>query len=263
MQNLFLPSIHALWIGNTLGKMASCCLSSFAKQGHQVYLHTYGEIEDLPKGVIICDANQIVPKQNIIRHNATGSYALFSDIFRYELLKHIDNGIYVDCDVYCLKPLTIPEHGYLLGFEDDTKINGAILALPKDSALLQKLIEISHDESFIPLWYPKRKQRRLKLKKMFGMAKHIADMPWGAIGPEAITYFAQQYKILDYVQDIDILYPVHYTCVKHLMNGNLNIDDITTKRTLCIHLYNEALRKFDLEQIDRHSVLAKMFNNEI
>ncbi|WLF83016.1 galactosyltransferase Lgt5 [Moraxella sp. ZY210820] len=263
MQNLSLPSIHALWIGDTLGRISSCCLSSFVKQGHQVYLHTYGEIKDLPKGVIICDANHIIPKQNIIRHNATGSYALFSDIFRYELLKHIDHGIYVDCDVYCIKPLIIPEHGYLLGFEDDSKINGAILALPKESVLLQKLIEISHDENFIPLWYPKKKQRRLKFKKMLGMAKHIADMPWGAIGPEAITYFVQQNKILHYVQDIDILYPVHYTCIKHLINGNLDIADITTKRTLCVHLYNEVLRKIDLEKIDEQSVLAKMLNNEI
>src|SRR5690606_2869061 len=101
-------------------------------RGHSVFLHTYNEIEDLPQGVVILDANLIIPKNKIIKHKKTGSYALFSDIFRYELLKKID-GLYVDCDVYCLKPIEKPESGYLLSFEDDKLINGAVLALPKDS----------------------------------------------------------------------------------------------------------------------------------
>lgn len=262
MSNTILPTIHALWIGNQLGSISRCCLSSFVKQGHQVYLHTYGDIQDLPQGITITDANNIIPQNEIIRHKSTGSYALFSDIFRYELLKRVD-GIYVDCDVYCLKPLTIPEHGYLLGYEDDHKINGAVLALPKDSELLNKLIDISHDPSFIPPWYAQKTQKRLKRKKFFGLAKHISDMPWGVIGPEAITYYAKHFNVDKFAQSIDIFYPVHYDCINHLLNPRLSIQDITTQHSLCIHLYNEKLKHCDPTNIDNHSVLYNMIHNNI
>jgi hypothetical protein len=132
--------------------------------GHTVLLHTYNEIDDLPEGVQCVDANEIIPQDKIFKHNKTGSYALFSDIFRYELLKKV-NGVYVDCDVYCLKPLYIQNRDYLLGYEDDNKINGAVLALPKESELLSKLLNVAYDPFFIPLWYSKSKQRKLKLKK--------------------------------------------------------------------------------------------------
>lgn len=257
-----MPIIHALWIGNHLGSISRCCLSSFVKQGHQVYLHTYGDVQDLPQGVSIVDANNIIPQNEIIRHKATGSYALFSDIFRYELLKRVD-GIYVDCDVYCLKPLIIPEHGYLLGYEDDHKINGAVLALPKDSELLKKLIDISHNPSFIPPWYSKKKQNKLKIKKFFGFAKHISDMPWGVIGPEAITYYTKAFGIDNLTQNIDIFYPVHYDCINHLLNPRLSIQDITTQHSLCIHLYNEKLKHCNPKNIDNHSVLYNMIHNNI
>ena len=252
--NNALPVIHALWIGDTLGQISAACLSSFVKQGHKVHLHAYTSISDVPNGIDVCDANLIIPKEKIIRHEATGSYALFSDIFRYELLRQVD-GIYVDCDVFCLKPITLPEHGYLFGYEDDNKINGAILALPKDSKLLAQLISISHDPSFIPPWYGKKTKRRLAFKKSIGLAKHISKMPWGAIGPEAISYYAKQYQVAHLAQSIDVFYPVHYDCIGHLLNARLSIKDIITPDTVCIHLYNEKLRNIDLSALSKSSPL--------
>lgn len=262
MNNTELPIIHALWVGNKLGAISRCCLSSFVMRGHQVHLHTYSEIEDLPDGVMICDANEIIPSNKIIKHNATGSYALFSDLFRYELLTKVD-GIYVDCDVYCLKPLSIPDSSYMFGYEEDTKINGAILAMPKESALLKNLLESAYDPQFIPPWYSKTKQFRLKIKKIFGLGKTISDMPWGVIGPDAITYYAVQSNLEKFAQPIDIFYPVHHRCISHLTGIGLQIADITSSRTLCIHLYNEMLRGVNLESLDRQSILCKMLENKI
>ena len=60
-----LPIIHALWIGDRLGKISSSCLRSFVLRGHKVLLHTYGEILDLPEGVQCVDANAVIPKNKI------------------------------------------------------------------------------------------------------------------------------------------------------------------------------------------------------
>ncbi|MDQ1209805.1 hypothetical protein QE380_002728 [Acinetobacter baylyi] len=262
MTSANLPVIHALWIGKKLGLISRSCLQSFVMRGHKVHLHTYDEIEDIPSGVVRVDANIIIPSKKIIKHNETGSYALFSDIFRYELMRNVE-GIYVDCDVYCLKPLTIPEHGYLLGFEDDNWINGAVLKIPKDSELLSSLLAAAYDPKFIPPWYSSSKQFKLKTKKILGIGTTIADMPWGVIGPKAITYFVREYNKTDVIQPIDIFYPVHYQCISQLCDSNLDINDITTSRTSAIHLYNEMLRGINLENLEPNSTLARMLRNEI
>ena len=257
-----LPVIHALWIGKKLGDISRCCLSSFVKQGHQVHLHVYAEIEDVPDGVDCVDANKIIPENKIIKHNATGSYALFSDIFRYELMNHVD-GIYVDCDVYCLKPVLIPQHGYLLGFEDDKCVNGAILRVPKDSELLKELLNAAYDPFFVPPWYSRSKQFRLKTKKVLGVGRSLSDMPWGVIGPKAITYYVKQLGLTTMVQPIDVFYPIHYQCISQLWDSNLKVTDITSSRTSCIHLYNEMLKGVDLKNLNSTSILFKLLKNEI
>ena len=256
------PIIHALWIGNKLGIISRSCLNSFIMKGHEVHLHTYGKIEDLPEGITICDARDIVREENIFKHTKSGSYALFSDLFRYELLKKVD-GIYVDCDVYCLEPLSIPSSEYLIGYEEDGRVNGAVLALPKNSELLNKLLLASHDPYFIPPWYSNKKKSRLKMRKKLRLAKKISDMPWGIIGPDAITYYVKQLNLAELIEPIDVFYPVHYKCITQLTDPGLTIKDITSSRTLCIHLYNEILKNCDIPNLDSNSILYKMINNII
>lgn len=259
MQN---TPIHALWIGEKLGRISLCCLTSFVKQGHPVYLHTYGDIQDLPQGITICDANKIVGKEKIFKHKHTGSYAIFADIFRYELLKHV-NGIYVDCDMYCLKPLNIPEHGYLFGLEDDNVINNAVLALPSNSLLLNRLTDIINHKNFIPEWYSDKAKKRLKFKDIIGLSKHISEMNWGVTGPEALTYYANDCQVNLLAQPIDIFYPIHYNRVSQLLTPDLSLNEVITNRTVAVHLYNEKLRQVDLTTLNPDSILAKMLINDI
>ena len=257
-----LPDIHALWVGENLGRLARCCLMSFIQQGHNVVLHVYNDIKDVPSGVKLADANQIINKSKIIKHKKTGSYALFSDIFRYELMKSLKGkGVYVDCDVYCIRPIL--QEDYIVAFEDDNKINGAVLALPENSVVLDHLLKAAYDPYFIPPWYSKNKQLRFKIKKILGFSKHISDMPWGVIGPDAITYFLNELNLNNQVQPIDVFYPVHYQCIHQLIDPDLKIEDVTSSRTVCVHLYNEMLRNIDIDNIDQNSILAKMFRNEI
>lgn len=258
-----LPSINALWIGEKLNPMSIACLTSFVKHGHQVNLYTYGEISNLPPGINALDGSVILDSSKIIKHQKSGSFALFSDIFRYALLSKIKNGIYVDCDVYCLKPLTIPEHGYLLGYENDSYINGAVLALPTDSDMLNTLIELSNQPYFTPEWYSGYDKMRLKIKRLFGYANTLSTMGWGVIGPSAITHYAKKLNITHLVQPVDVLYPIQHHETHKLMDSKLSIDDVITGNSVCVHLYNETMRHVDLTKIDPNCILAKMLRNEI
>lgn len=258
-----LPSINSLWIGKNLGAISSACLHSFLKHGHEVNLYAYDDIADLPNGVKVRDANEIIDKSQIFRHHKRGSYAPFSDVFRYKMLKQIDFGMYVDCDIYCLKPMLLPKHGYLFGYENPSIISNAVLALPKNSQLLNTLIELTSQKYFTPEWYSDYDKFRLKIKRLFGRANTLGKMGWGVTGPSAITHYAKKLNITHLVQPVDVLYPIQHHETHKLMDANLSIDDVITENSVCVHLYNETMRHVDLTKIDPNCILAKMLRNEI
>ena len=254
-----LPTIHTFWIGDTLGPVSRACLSSFITVGHRVILHCYQSPADIPAGVETGDAEQIVPRSLVRPHKQTGSYAAFSDFFRFKLLSLCD-GIYADCDIFCLKALETDD--FLVGFEADNTINGALLALPKDSPLLHDLIGM-FDPDCIPVWLPVRKQRKLRWKKRFGWPVDYTEMPWGTYGPSALTYFIRKAGLLEKVQPRDVFYPVDYRHIDSLFDPDLTISDITTSRTLCIHLYNERLRRRMGQPVPSSSPLGRLLNSNV
>lgn len=249
------PTVHAVWVGNELPLLPRLTLASYVRCGHPVVLHSYKEYDNLPSGVTHENAEKTLPETSIIRHKKSGSLALFSDVFRFRLLQS-GADIYSDCDVFCLKPL--PKSRYLMGYESDDMINGGLLSLPHDSLLLAKMLELTSNPSFIPPWLDSKVQRRYRMRKWLGFPKHIADMPWGSAGPTALTWYSKETGEDQYALPQDFLYPISYYQVNRLFDPDLDIDDLTTSRTLCIHLYGESLRKHDLSAIPPTSPLGKM-----
>ena len=144
--------INAIWIGPELGQVQAACLRSFLRHGHRVVLHCYERPKDTPAGVEIADATRLLPETRIIRH-ATGSLSLFADLLRYEILG-AGMGLYVDCDVFCLRP--IEDADYIFGLENSDRINSAVLKLPANCPVLAELRAIKNSPVFAPPW----KQRK-------------------------------------------------------------------------------------------------------
>ncbi len=259
-----LPKVHALWIGDRLGPLAAACLQSFSKNGHEVILHCYQNLADLPKGIQIQDANKIVPKEEIISHRDSGSFAVFADIFRYELLQQ-GADLYVDCDVYCLQP--IEKADYYFGKETGHNVNSAVLAIPPNSLLLNSLCNLRLTGHERWPWEPKTK---FKLKHLTRMLKPnagkltLASKRWGDVGPTALTYLAKSFGVYEKATPIDVLYPLHYDSVELLFDPNLQLVDLVTHRTKCIHLYNAIIRYngFNPMEAPRSSPIGRMLSSE-
>ena len=98
-----LPIIQSLWIGGSLSKIEQLCINSFLKNNHEFHLYTYGEVQNIPEGTTVKDANEIINSSEIFTYNG-GSYAGFADWFRWELL-YKKGGFWVDTDVICIKPI--------------------------------------------------------------------------------------------------------------------------------------------------------------
>lgn len=131
------------------GPLHAACLQSFVRQGHRVVLHTGRQVEGCPKGVDLADASILLSRDKVVPHKRTGSYALASDIFRFEL-QAAEAGIYVDCDCYCVFPLD--EEDFVLGRANDDGLNCAVLRLPADSPLLEAMLGIATLRGFVPPW---------------------------------------------------------------------------------------------------------------
>lgn len=134
--------INGLWIGNKLSALEQLCILSFIQNGHIFQLWTYSIIDNIPEGTIIKNANDIIDSKDIFSYVYTnkfghgkGSYAGFSDIFRYKLL-YTHGGWWTDMDVTCLKPLTF-ESEYVFRKNGKKGIVGNIMKCPANSNLMK------------------------------------------------------------------------------------------------------------------------------
>lgn len=257
-----LAVINAIWIGPRLGPIHAACLKSFVRHGHRTRLYIYEEPSDIPEGVELVDASQLIPAEYTVRYSRNdmhkGSYALFSDFLRYEILK-TGAGLYVDCDVYCLRP--IEDEDYIFGYQDSGQINGAVLKLPPDSPALKNLLAIRDAKAFIPPWLSTRKQKKYRRRALLGIPKKIENMPWGIAGPEAVTWYLKKDGLHKYAKPIDVFYPVHYYQTALFSDPNISIKSLATPRTLALHLYNEMIKHLDLEDVPAGSPLEIILNS--
>jgi hypothetical protein len=228
-----LAVVNSLWIGNRLGPVHAGCLRSFLRNGHRVVLHVFDRPEDVPEGVELFDAQRLMARSEIVAHEKTGSLALASDIYRYRILK-AGLGIYVDCDVYSLRPIRQEE--FLFGWESDKTINGAVLGLPSQHPALDELVTASSDPHFIPWWYRRTKRRLLHLRKAMRLPVPVSRHRWGAIGPQLLTNVTRRHEIAASAKPIDVFYPISYQHTNLLFDRGLSWPDIATNRTLGVHL---------------------------
>ena len=117
-------------------------LQSFVDNGHVFHLWTYGPIDnELPEGVVLEDANQILSEERIFRYknfnkygHGKGSVSGFSDILRYKLL-YDKGGWWIDMDVTCIKPLNVTTP-YFFRKHHDLALVGNVMKCPPKSALM-------------------------------------------------------------------------------------------------------------------------------
>lgn len=239
-----MTTINSLWIGKRLGPVHAACLRSFVRHGHDVVLHAYGKPEDTPDGVRMFDASKLMNEKEIFSHKSTGSLAIASDMYRYRIQRE-GLGLYVDCDVYCIKPF--PDTDYILSWESNVLLNPAILKVPQDSELLKSLLEASEDPYFIPPWLSRKKSISRNFRKVIGRGKHVSEQEWGVIGPLLLTYYVKKMQLEPHAFAIDIFSPMYGMVSNMLFEEGLTVNDLITSRTVGLHLYNSGLIRKEIK----------------
>lgn len=244
------PVIQSLWIGDRLSLIERLCVSSFLHHGHDFHLYTYGNLECVPEGTILRDANEILAKEFIFTYRR-GSYAGFADWFRWELLSR-KGGLWVDMDVVCLKPFAF-KSDFIFGLQSSDLVGSAVLGFPPNHDLCDLLKTVCERPTRI-LPYDNGKTRLKKsIKRLLRLKRqHIG---WGeAGGPTGLTRALKHFQLFGKAKPFTYFYPIHYTCWDSIFDNTLSKDSDLFSDTHAIHLWNEMAR---LQNFDKDGVYPK------
>lgn len=235
-----MAELASFWVGDTLGPIEIASLRSFLRQGDRITVYSPGPLLGLPDGVLWRNASEVMPADRIIRHRKTGSPALHSDLFRYQLMAKTDQ-IWVDLDVIALRPFQF-ESDWVFGFETADEVNGAVLRLPMRSVALQQLLCLTPDRRGIPDYLTGLRRVKYWLRGM-GRGLPLEDWPWGSIGPRALTYYLRQAGELNHALPISAFYAVPLSdAARFLEPGGLSRADFGDE-VFAVHLWGKQLRQ--------------------
>jgi len=213
--------IKGLWIGNKLSPMEQVSIASFLHHGHEYYLYTYGEIEGIPEGTTVKDANEIVPL-SFLHYKDFPNLATFADFFRYKLL-YVNGGWWVDTDVVCVKPFDFNQDYVFASEYTDVKksiegiyLNNGIIKAPRDSELMMNL------------W-----------SKCLSM--DIKNIPWGDSGPRLLTKTVKNLGLQKFEMAPSVFCPVSPWEIKKFKD-NADIFE-PPDESYAVHMWDEMWRR--------------------
>lgn len=236
--------VATLWIGPALSPLEQLSALSLLETGHDLTLYTYDEVKGVPKGVRVADARTLLADP-IVRHKKTGSPALHSDLFRFELMRKTES-TWVDLDVLALKPLPT-ELDYVFAWENENSLNGAILKLPKTSPALQALLAYGDNyKGYAPYLSP---QKKLKYQiKTLWRGMTLPELPWGSIGPICLTYYLRQSGEIQHALPRNSFYPVDQNNALRLLTDSHLTRQSFTADVYSPHFWASKMRKLTKTQ---------------
>jgi len=215
--------IKSLWIGGSLSPMEQVSIRSFLRRGHEFHLYTYGIVYDVPEGVVVKSAEEVLPLS--LRHYKDfPQLALFADFFRYKLLLE-KGGWWSDTDAVCVKPFDF-EEDYVFSSEvlqkGGTHINNGTIKAPAGCPILQRCWDSC-------------------------LAMNPRSIPWGASGPALVRAAVGNFKLERFVQSPNVFCPVPWWEVRKFVTpGVLEIPE--EART--VHLWNSS---WGWEQLNKNT----------
>ncbi len=230
---------RSLWVGSKLSALEKTCARSWIYHGHRFELFVYDDVGEIPDGVVVRDANEIIPEREVFLWQ--GCYAIFADLFRWTLL-YEQGGYWVDMDVLCLRPFDFKET-LLFGCEHSNAASVGVLKLPAEHFIAREMLTLSRD----PNRTIGNERLKVRLKKwlrrnlLFGTT---LGLRWGeAGGPKAFTWMLMKYDCLNLGKPFTYFYPIAPLNWRCLFDGTLKGETSFYKTTYAVHLWHELLRR--------------------
>lgn len=219
-----LEKVQSLWVGS-ISQMERLCMRSFLRQGHAYHLYTYGDLLGVPKGVVMEDANEIVPEGKIEQFQ---NLANFSDFFRFTVLFK-KGGWWADTDVCCLKPFEFDTPyvfaTQLVSQRTKDEVTSCVIKAPQGSEMMQWCLDRIADTN-------------------------TKTNSWSAIGPALLLEGHKKFGLQNFVQRHETFCPVHYFEAPGNVLGPESGKMRFGGHTFAVHLWNEEMRRAGVKKHD-------------
>jgi hypothetical protein len=232
------PVIQSLWIGGKLSLVEQLCIKSFIYHGHEFHLYTYGDVTGIPEGTMVKDANEIIPRKEVFMYS-TGTYAIFSDWFRWKLLYEKGN-FWVDTDEICMKPF-IFDDDLIFGRERINSVAIGVLGFPPKHKVCAFMRDICTDPNIILPYDTTRKKLTKLRRRLTGRKRH--NVGWGeAGGPPGFTAALKHFKLYKHAKPFTYFYPIPHYNWDTAFDETFANDPELFSTTYAVHLWNDMMR---------------------
>lgn len=207
------------WAGPRLSPYEELGLLSLVARRQRVFLFSYDRSLQVPQGVELVDANEILPARQIHQFtfpNGETAPSPHANLFRYEALKQF-GGWYCDLDVVLAHDAP-PGVDVSFAHEDEHTINNAILRFPANAPLMAAAA---------------------------GAARNLmSGDEWGASGPKLLTRLVREMNLGKLARPADAAYPVRTTEVMQLFLCE-HREELETRAAKAdfVHLWNQIWRR--------------------
>lgn len=163
------------------------CMKSFVDNGYKFHLFTKGPVDNIPDCVEHHDAGEIHQQSDIQSADMRYSNGFYSDIWRVHLFKKIDF-MWVDLDVYCLRPIDYEkEYNFGINYKKGT-VNNCVLKIPSHSVAPYLVRNFLETRVPIPFWWRKPRLDPLLNHISEGNLPTLNSLPWTTTGPNVLTW---------------------------------------------------------------------------
>ena len=235
--------IQTLWTHGFLSTMERLCLCSYMKNGHEVHLYRYDNVQGIPEGVVVKDCEEIIPR-SLFDYKKFINNGTFADYFRYKLL--LDRGgWWVDTDLVALKPFDFSEEfvfGYMGPWFDDVSTTTPKSVPPR--ALRRHTQELSTG-----LINPERivSNNCIKVPAGSRIMKYMweecckfdpAKVNWSEdVGPKLLDKAVKEFGLSSFVKGTHAFNPVYYFHTPRFINPEVRWN--FPEDVYAVHLWND------------------------
>ncbi|MCB2216847.1 glycosyltransferase [Desulfofustis glycolicus] len=230
--------IKTLWIGQELSVLEQLSLRSFLSCGHTVELFVYQNVKNVPSGVRLRDAGEILDESLVFRHKRGGGVSGFANWFRYVLLLQ-EGGMWVDTDVICLKPFDFQQR-LVFGRQDTYMINNAVLGGQPGEELFRIMARQAESPN-TRLPYDDIKERRIKWIRKYLQRNRRNNIKRGENGPRGITKAINFLGLQQLALPYTAFYPIHPKCWDAIFDSTYRDVEKFFPESYAIHLWNEMI----------------------
>lgn len=242
-------TIQSLWIGEQLSIMEQLACVSFLQNGHTFHLYIYDDVAGVPEGVVLKDANEMIPASRIFKYKDHNSYAGFANLFRYKLLLE-KGGYWVDTDMVCLKPFPLAPD-YVFASELTPYSARAIWRRPYQIASC--LIKTPAGSEIMNYCYSEATKADPTMLR------------WGETGPYLLTAAVQKFRMQSYMTPPHAFCPVNprqwHQLISGLSIGNSGMRTIARYSPYAVHLWHDRWRRHKLDKsatFSRNSIYEQL-----